>query len=157
MNKTLMQFLLLFFLVTTGSAAVANDDDSPEEAIQGCLSNWPNHPFGSNPTYRTIGAKVSVLGFGEKVNDKTSTPQPELVLVKPNVSVLTKTTITLGNPNGWYCLYGKVNVLSSTTVKLACNAHIATASEGNTVLANSDEDSGVTVLGEAIVERIGCN
>ena len=158
-QKILIQTLLLLFLITTGFAAIADDDDSsPEEAIQACLSKWPGHPFNNQqPTFRTIAAKVSVLGFGEKVKDTTRTEQPELILVKPNVSVLTKNTITLANPNGWYCMYGRVNVLSSSTIKLDCNAHIASASEGTSVLADSEGDNGVTVLGEAIIEKTGCN
>ncbi len=158
-QERLTRALLLFILIITCATAIADDDDtSPAEAIQACLNQWPDHPFNSqSPTFRTIAAKVSVLGFGDKVKDTKTTTLPELVLVKPNVSVLTKNTITLANPNGWYCMYGRVNVLSSSTIKLDCKAHIASASEGTSVLANSEDDHGVTVLGEATIERTGCN
>ncbi|MGB8339501.1 MAG: hypothetical protein WCD07_08850 [Burkholderiales bacterium] len=53
-----------------------------------------------------------------------------------------------------------VNVMGGRTIKAHCNVHLASASEGATVLeSNPDqnkEQKGVTVLGSSTVERVGC-
>lgn len=144
--------IILLTLLTTGSLAYADDD----AAIAICLSEWDSHPFTSKPTYRVIAPKVTVFGIGKRVNENKTTPGPELVLVKPNVSVMSKNTIVLGNPNGWYCMHNRVNVMSKSIIKLHCTAHIASTSEDVSVLAGGEDDQGVTVMGKAVIERTGC-
>lgn len=158
MNKHILSTLLFTF--TTGFIApTAQADDL--ESIRACLNAWENHPFDSrNPKFSRYSPKVRVFGLGGNVSDTTPTRKPALVLVSPNVSVMSKSTMELLNPNGWYCLRGKVNVLSSTTIKLHCRAHLASTSSGTTVLGggnSSDLDHETTVLGGARINMVGCD
>ncbi len=126
------------------------------EAIQACLLSWKDQPFdGQNPTYRTVSGKFKIFGIGEDINESVPTEEPELVLIQPNVSIMTGSSMTLMNPNGWYCLSSKVNVMASTTINVHCNAHLASSKDGTTVLGGGD-DKGVTVLGKATINRVGC-
>ncbi|TFG63543.1 MAG: hypothetical protein E4H32_04220 [Nitrospirales bacterium] len=126
------------------------------EAVRACLSSWPDHPFdANNPSYRSVSGKFKIFGIGEDINESTPTEKPELVLIHPNVSVMTGSTMTLMNPNGWYCLISKVNVMASSTINLHCKAHLASSKEGTTVLGGGD-DKGVTVMGKATINIQGC-
>ncbi len=139
----------IFFLPALASAGNL-------EAVQACLLSWKEHPFnGQNPTYRTVSGKFKIFGIGEDINESVATDDPELVLILPNVSVMTGSSMTLTNPNGWYCLSSKVNVMSSTTINLHCNAKLASSKDGTTVLGGGD-DKGVTVLGKATINQVGC-
>jgi len=72
--------------------------------------------------------------------------------------VLGAQTLSLLNPNGWYCLESSVAVLSKSTIRLGCQARLAAVGgSGVTVLGSSDENQGVTVLGKTTVERVGCD
>ena len=82
--------------------------------------------------------------------------KPELVLVKPNVAVMTKNHLNLLNPNGWYCLKGQVSVLGKSEIHLHCKAKLASNRDGVSVLGATDHDSGVTVLGKSELKRVGC-
>lgn len=126
---------------------------SADQAIQNCLDNWGKHPFGKHPKYRVIGTKVNVFGVGGRINETKSTSYPELVLVKPNISVLSKSRMKLKNPNGWYCIHGKVTVLSKMYIELGCKSQATTSREGVTVLAKDDKETGTTVLSKAYVIR----
>ena len=152
-----MRLLLAFtlFMSFTGFS-LANESDM--KAIKTCLAKFKKHPFNaSNPNYRVINASVKVFGIGANVNDIKKTPEVELVLVKPAVSVLSKTTYKLLNPNAWYCVSAKVAVLAKTTIQLACASRLATTDGSVTVLGRGDEEKGgVTVLGSTNIERIGC-
>ncbi len=148
-------FASLFLLVFWTLPALADD----AAVVRACLDNWGKHPFNArHPKFRVFGTKVRVFGIGGKVRDTVHTSRPELVLIKPNVSVMSKSTMDLLNPNGWYCLRGKVNVMSSTTINLDCRAHIASSKPGVTVLGGNSEsqESEVTVLGGARITRVGC-
>ena len=126
------------------------------DAVRACLASWPDHPFDAqNPSYRTVSGQVKVFGIGSDINETTVTEKPELVLILPNVSVMTKARMTLMNPNGWYCLRSKVNVMASSEINLHCKAHLASSKHGTTVLGGGD-DKGVTVLGKARIYRKGC-
>ena len=126
------------------------------EAVRVCLASWPDHPFdANNPSYRSVSGKVKIFGIGDDINESIPTEKPELVLIHPNVSVMTGSSMTLMNPNGWYCLISKVNVMASSTINLHCKAHLASSKEGTTVLGGGD-DKGVTVMGKATINIQGC-
>ncbi|MCF6346085.1 MAG: hypothetical protein L3J00_06405 [Thiomicrorhabdus sp.] len=143
----------LFFVSTYAQAGDV-------ETVKACLANWSQHPFDAqNPKFRTYATKVTVFGIGGKVRDTEHTPQADLVLIKPNVSVMSKSTMDLLNPNGWYCLQNKVNVMSSTTINLHCKASMTSNDSGMTVLGGNSEsqESEITVLGGARVNLVGCD
>ena len=88
-----MKQILSLILILTAAAAFAQDDGD-RAAVQRCLFNWKKAPFKkSNPDFRTISGHVRVLGSGGEVEDGVSTKKPELVLVKPNVTVLLEVDI----------------------------------------------------------------
>jgi hypothetical protein len=47
--------------------------------------------------------------------------------------------------------YGGVNI------RAHCKAHLASTSDGTTVMGNNSENKGATVMGSTNVERIDCN
>jgi hypothetical protein len=128
-------------------------EDGDDIAIQNCLKHWSKSPFKGHPHYRTVATTVKVLGIGGDIKEMGSTPKPELVLIKPSVTVLAKTSIQLMNPNGWYCIKANVSVLGKSAIELHCKANLATSKDGATVLGGSDT-GGVAVLGSIRVERI---
>lgn len=132
-------------------------DTADLNAVKACLSSWSQNPFeAKSPTFRVISSQVKVMGIGHDVEDTKSTDKPELILVKPNVSVMTKTVMKLMNPNGWYCLKGKVAVLGKIEIHLGCESHLASTHDGATVLASNKDSDGVTVLGASQVIRTEC-
>ncbi|HMN67131.1 MAG TPA: hypothetical protein PKC28_01200 [Bdellovibrionales bacterium] len=144
---------ILIALLAFSFTVFADDIDE----VKNCLSHWKNHPFKSDaPEFRTIDAKVKVMGVGDELADTAKTDKPELVLIKPSVTVLSKSTMKLTNPNGWYCLKGKVSVLGRSDIQLHCSARLASAGSGATVLASDDNSTGVTVLGKSTLTRVGC-
>ena len=150
MKRITFQFILLFTFLSPTLASASLD------VVRACLASWPDHPFDvNNISYRTVSGKVKVFGIGGDINESVATEKPELVLILPNVSVMTKATMTLMNPNGWYCLRSKVNVMSSSDIYLHCKAHLASSKGGTTVLGGGD-DQGVTVMGKATIYRKGC-
>jgi hypothetical protein len=153
MKRLTLLFVLLgtFISPTLASASL--------ESVQACLSSWPDHPFDAhNPSYRTVSGQFKIFGIGNDINESTPTDKPELVLILPNVSVMTGSTMTLMNPNGWYCLRSKVNVMGSSEINLHCKAHIASTKGGTTVLGSNEGeiDQGVTVMGKSTIIRKGC-
>ena len=135
-----------------------SEEGSDMAALKACLKNWGKHPFvEGNLNYRTIAPSVSVFGIGESVQDARETQQPELVLIKPSVSVLSKSTLKLLNPQGWYCLESKVAVFSEVDIQIDCRANLASSIEGTTVLGSNERKDGVTVFGTSNVTRIGCD
>ena len=46
--------------------------------------------------------------------------------------------------------------MGGMTIKAHCNAHLASATEGVTVLGSDTKNKGVTVMGKTTVELIGC-
>jgi hypothetical protein len=146
----------LLLIPTLGWSDEGNDKDT--DALKACLRNWGTHPFGEgNLAYRTIAPSVRVFSTGVSVQDDRATEQPELVLVKPSVSVFAKSTIKLLNPQGWYCLKGKVAVFSAVDIQIDCRANLASSSDGTTVMGSNDRRDGVTVFGNSNVSRIGCD
>ena len=143
--------IILLWTFLSPAVALAN-----LEAVRACLASWPDHPFdANNPSYRSVSGGVKIFGIGDDINESVPTENPELVLIRPNVSIMTGSSMTLMNPNGWYCLSSKVNVMASSTINLHCKAHLASSKGGTTVLGGGD-DKGVTVMGKATINRQGC-
>lgn len=132
-------------------------DPEDQEAIKRCLTAWDQHPFDPNGPWepRWITTKVRVVGVGAEVTDDAATDYPQLIYVKPAVNVMTKTTLGLLNPNGWYCLEANVTVMGKLVLKAACDAHLADSRSGATVMGSNDAQGGVTVMGSTRVERVG--
>ncbi|MGE4133736.1 MAG: hypothetical protein AB7F86_19015 [Bdellovibrionales bacterium] len=144
----------LVLLLALPLFAMATDQDE----IDVCLSNWKDHPFkGHSNDFRTISAKVKIMGIGGELKDDAKSEQPELILVKPTVNVMSKQVVKLLNPNGWYCLKSSVAVLGKTQIELGCGAKFTASNTGATVLGSGDEDSGVTVLGKSEITREKCS
>ena len=117
------KIIILLIAALLMSIQPASADEN--QAIKLCLQHWQSHPFNSqNPRYRVIGAKVKIFGIGEDVYDGRVTNTPELILVKPNVSVISDAKMQLMNPNGWYCLHNKVNVIAKTEIVIHCGAKL---------------------------------
>jgi hypothetical protein len=125
-------------------------------AMASCLKSWGTHPFGNDPKYKTMSTSVKVFGIGKDTVDADVTAAPALVMINPGVNVMGGTTVSLLNPNGWYCFRSNVNVMGGLTIKAHCDAHLASATEGATVLGSNSEQKGVTVMGSSKVERVGC-
>jgi hypothetical protein len=153
-----MKILLGALACLTVVSAFASDEDPGDiAAVKACLRNFGKHPFNAKePHFRTMSAKVRVFGIGGSAQDEMPTTKPELILVKPNVSVLSKSELNLLNPNGWYCLKGQVSVLGKSEIHLACKAKLAASRDGVNVLGGTDHDSGVTVLGSSKITKVGC-
>jgi hypothetical protein len=122
--------------------------------VQRCLASWKDHPFGASPEYRVIEPQVGVFGIGGDINDDKATDRPELVYIRPAVSVMSKSDLDLMNPNGWYCLEKSVSVMAKIQIRLHCDAHLASTEEGVTVMGAGDR--GVNVMGATGVEKVGC-
>lgn len=147
--------LVLALLALT--APMQTSADEVDKSIAACLKAWGSHPFGKNPKYQTLQTSVKVFGIGKSSGDGQATSAPALVLVNPGVNVMGGTTIELLNPNGWYCLRNTVNVMGGMHIKTHCKSHLASTSDGATVLANNPDSKGVTVMGSTKVERVGCD
>jgi len=132
-------------------------DDEDQIHLKSCLKAWGTHPFGEEERYtaRFFESNVRVMGIGQEMRDDATTNYPQLILVKPSVNVMTKTTYELLNPMGWYCFDANVTVLGKAVLKADCAAHIANAREGAAVAAATDEEGSVVVLGAVRVERVG--
>lgn len=149
-----MPKFLLIALLSFSGAVFASDADEIKE----CLNHWKDHPFKEKePRFRTFSTSVRVVGIGKEITDTAKTGKPELVLIKPNISVMSKTTLRLLNPNGWYCLKGKVQVLGKSEVVLDCQAKLASSNSGAVIAGADNSDSGgVTVFGESRVTKVNC-
>ncbi len=148
-------------VAAAAGAAAADEPDSDEYAIARCLEAWgTKHPFHGkrNPPFKTLSANVKVFGIGAAIVDDEPTREPRLVLVNPAVAVMSKSTMRLLNPNGWYCLKSNVTVMSKTVIELACDANIADSRDGVAVLGSNVEGTGkgVTVMGKTELRRVGC-
>lgn len=153
MTRITLLFVLLCTLLSPTWASASL------ESVRACLSSWPDHPFdANNPSYRTVSGQFKIFGIGNDINESTPTDKPELVLILPNVSVMTGSNMTLMNPNGWYCLRSTVNVMGYSEIKLHCKAHIASTKSGTAILGSNEGeiDQGVTVMGKSAIIRQGC-
>jgi hypothetical protein len=136
----------------------ASDPDF--EQVERCLQAWPKHPFTTPQSrlFREFESSVRVMGLGSsEVVDDVATNYPQLIVIRPNVSVMTRTTWKLNNPNGWYCFDSSVTVMAKGVIQLGCGAHLASGTSEVQVIGESESAGGVTVLGKVQVERApGC-
>ena len=150
----IMSRWLLCLALAAPLVASAQEIDS---SIAACLKAWGTHPFGKNPSFKTLQTSVKVFGLGSNTGDTERTNSPTLILINPGVNVMGGTTIELLNPNGWYCLRTAVNVMGGLNIRAHCKAHLASSSGGVGVMSNNPENKGVTVMGSTNVERVDCN
>ncbi len=159
MNKhvfTTIASLTTFALLSFSSAEAAAD----QNVVDRCIADWgSDSPFkkGTVPS-RVISPGVKVFGIGKSNNgDDKTTDKPALILVRPAVNVLGKSTIRLANPKGWYCLKANVTVAGKIAIDAHCSAHIASAREDGTSVMATDESKGsVAVMGALRVTRFDC-
>lgn len=124
--------------------------------VELCLEQWGDHPFKNKKDvrFRKIDPDVKIFGLGGNVVDNAKTSYPQLIYIRPAVSVMSKATYKLMNPNGWYCFKSKVNVMGKSVIKAACDAHITTSKGKTTVLGKGEDDKkGTTVMGKSVIER----
>jgi len=134
-------------------------DASDQAALNQCIAAWgAKSPFAKGtPPAKVFSTGVKVFGIGTTAVDEDATDKPSLILVRPAVNVLGKSTLRLANPNGWYCFRSNVTVLGKIAIEAHCDAHIAGAQEGGTTVAGVDEsDKGVSVFGVLRIVRFGC-
>jgi hypothetical protein len=155
-TKKMINFIMLGMAMLFSMPIFATETEV-DGSISNCLKAWGKHPFGNNPTYKTLATSVKVFGIGEDPTDSEVTSSPSLVLINPGVNVMGGTTIKLLNPNGWYCFRTNVNVMGGMNIKVHCKAHLASATEGVTVLGSNSDNKSITVMGSTQIERVGCN
>lgn len=149
--------VLAFLLAVLPGVAHASD----QTALDECIASWGKaSPFRKGaPADGVIatGVKVFGIGQGSSGNDPVTT-KPRLVLVRPAVNVMGRSTIRLENPHGWYCFRSNVTVMGKMTIEAQCDAHIATGREegGTSVGAADESNKGVAVFGALRVNRFGC-
>ena len=141
--------------------AVALADGSDQAALDQCIAYWGKaSPFRKGtPAEGVIATGVKVFGIGASSSgDDPVTGKPRLVLVRPAVNVMGRSTIRLSNPHGWYCFRSNVTVMGKIQIDAQCHAHLATAREEGTAVGAADESNkGVAVFGALRVNRFGCN
>ncbi len=153
MRKPLPILLALALITISTSQVIAADQDD----LDVCISHWTKGPFKKGtPADKVITTNVKVFGLGGTSGDTEKTEEPKLILMKPAVNVLGKSTIRLENPNGWYCFGANVSVLGKINIEAACKAEIANSREGATVLGADDSHKGVAILGSLRIKRFGC-
>ena len=148
---------LLVCIASTSALAASSKEDQP--TLDACIKSWGKSPFKpGTPASTVISPSVKVFGVGGSGGATDSaTDKPELVLVRPAVNVMGKSTIHLQNPNGWYCMRSNVNVAGKMEIEVPCKSHIASANaEGATVGGVDESNKGVTVFGPLRVTRVGC-
>ena len=138
--------------------ALAHAED--QAALDGCIASWGKQsPFKKGKKADSVigtGVKVFGIGSSQSGND-APTDRPALVLVRPAVNVMGRSTIRLNNPKGWYCFRSNVNVAGAMHIEAHCDAHIASAKEDGTSVGAVDESAkGVVVFGSLRVTRFGC-
>ena len=128
--------------------------------LDACISSWgKKSPFRKGtPANSVIAPGVKVFGIGGGGTSRDDpTDRPALVLVRPAVNVMGKSTIRLSNPNGWYCFRSNVTVAGKIEIDAHRTARIANAREDGTAVGAVDESSkGVAVFGALRVTRHGC-
>lgn len=152
-SSRFLSVLLLVAAAVVPASAIAQDTEEPS-SITACLTAFGDHPFGSNPSYRTLPVKVKVFGIGKDTVDDKVTDSPELVYVRTGVNVAGGSVIHLNNPNGWYCMRSSVNVMGGMIISLACDARFTMLGGGATVMGSSDVgNTGTTVMGGTTIKR----
>jgi hypothetical protein len=147
----------LAFLVAIPALAWADD----QIALDECITAWGKaSPFRKGkPADGVIATGVKVFGIGQgSTGDDPVTDKPRLVLVRPAVNVMGRSTIRLANPHGWYCFRSNVTVMGKLAIEAHCDAHLASGRDegGTSVGAADDSNKGVAVFGALRVTRFGC-
>ena len=141
--------------------ALALADEGDQAVVDHCIAQWGKaSPFRKGtPPDGVIATGVKVFGIGQSSSgDDPVTRQPRLVLVRPAVNVMGRTTIRLHNPHGWYCFRSNVTVMGKIQIDAQCHAHLASAREEGTAVGAADESNkGVAVFGALRVNRFGCD
>ena len=153
------------FVIVTASATIAalvslSALAADQPVVDQCIAEWGGaSPFkkGTAPN-KVVAPGVKVFGIGKNNNgDETITSKPSLILVRPAVNVLGKSTIRLANPKGWYCFKSNVTVAGKIAIEAHCDAHIASArDDGTSVMAKDESSKGVAVMGALRVTRFDC-
>lgn len=152
-----LHLIAAMMAASTLTPVLALADDQP--ALDACIASWASaSPFKKGtPATKVIATGVKVFGIGSEGASDEPTTKPSLVLVRPAVNVMGKSTIQLKNPHGWYCFVSNVNVAGKLEIEVPCDAHMASAKEDGTSVGAVDESSkGVTVFGALRVTRVGC-
>lgn len=158
MNKRI--FASVAASATVAILASASVMTADQRVVDQCIADWGSaSPFnkGTAPN-GVISPGVKVFGIGKNnIGDETVTAKPSLILVRPAVNVLGKSTIRLANPRGWYCFKSNVTVAGKIAIEAHCNAHLASARDvGTSVMAADESDKGVAVMGALRVTRFDC-
>ena len=153
-----MKRSLAVLTLLLGACAPAFADD--QAALDACIGSWGKKaPFKKGTKADSVigtGVKVFGMGSAQSGNDEPTT-RPALIMVRPAVNVMGKSTIKLSNPNGWYCFRSNVTVAGAMHIEAHCKAQIASAKEDGTSVGAVDESSkGVAVFGALRVTRFGC-
>ena len=152
--------LLATVLAPTRAMSAPTLDAGDQKVLDACIEDWgAASPFKKGaPVSKVVSPGTKVFGIGKNNNgDETATAKPALVLVRPAVNVMGKTTIRLANPKGWYCFRSNVTVAGKIAIEAHCDAHIASARDGGTsVMAKDESDKGVAVMGALRITRFGC-
>lgn len=155
MTKTFALAALAAFALLSG-AAHAND----QKVLDTCIASWgAKSPFKKGtPATSVISPGVKVFGLGGSGGTYDApTDKAALVLIRPAVNVMGKSTIRLSNPKGWYCFRSNVTVAGKIEIAAPCNAQLASAKEDGTSVGAVDESNkGVAVFGALRVTRFGC-
>ena len=151
---------LAAFLMPTCALAAPAVDAGDQKVLDACIAEWgADSPFRKGAAVsKVVAPGTKVFGIGKNNNgDETVTAKPALILVRPAVNVLGKTTIRLANPKGWYCFRSNVTVAGKIAIDAHCDARIASARDGGTsVMAKDESDKGVAVMGALRITRFGC-
>ncbi len=149
-------FLAVFVFAAISTPGFASD----QEVLDHCIVTWGKRsPFKKGtPASSVLASGVKVFGIGQgSTGSDPVTDKPALILVRPAVNVMGKSTIRLANPNGWYCFRSNVTVAGKLEIEAHCNAHIASARDSGTAVGAADESNkGVAVFGALRVTRFGC-
>lgn len=136
-------------------------EQGDQAVLDQCIAYWgKSSPFRKGTAADgTIATGVKVFGIGSSSsgNDPV-TDKPRLVLVRPAVNVMGRSTIRLQNPHGWYCFRSNVTVMGKLQIEAQCHAHLASAREEGAAVGAADESNkGVAVFGALRVSRFGCD
>ncbi len=113
--------------------------------VDGCLAQFPDHPFGTGQvTPRVVAPSINVLTRTSTLNEDKITNNPELVIIVGTVNILGNSEFKLLNPNGWYCIPTNLSVFGTTSIDLNVNAHLAQLNVpiGSTVTVRKVGDDG---------------
>ena len=156
MKHPLRATIAIAMTLLASNHSFAND----QAVLDRCIADWgAKSPFKKGATAdKVISPGVKVFGIGKSNNgDQTVTTKPSLILVRPTVNVMGKSTIHLANPKGWYCFRNAVTVAGKIDIAAHCDARVASAREdGTSVMAADESDKGVAVMGALRVTRFDC-